>query len=71
VLALLKKHNTSSVVVTAHSLGAALALLDSVYAPLHLPAGTRGSMVGYSMPRVGNPAFADYVDAMHVPTAWL
>jgi hypothetical protein len=22
-------------------------------------------MVGYGMPRVGNPAFADYVDAMH------
>jgi hypothetical protein len=52
------------VVVTGHSLGAALALLDSVYLPLHLPAGTRVSMVAYGMPRVGNPAFADYVDAM-------
>ncbi|KAF8493037.1 lipase class 3 family protein [Russula emetica] len=65
VLALLKNHNASSVVVTGHSLGAALALLDSVYLSLHLPAGTRVSMVGYGMPRVGNPAFADYVDAMH------
>ena len=51
-------------VVTGHSLGAALALLDSVYLSLHLPAGTRLSVVGYGMPRVGNSAFADYVDAM-------
>lgn len=65
VLTLLTQHNASSVVVTGHSLGAALALLDSVYLPLHLPAGTRVTMVGYGMPRVGNPAFADYVDAMH------
>ncbi|KAH9166730.1 Alpha/Beta hydrolase protein [Lactarius sanguifluus] len=49
--------------VTGHSLGAALALLDAVYLPLHLPAGTRVRMVGYGMPRVGNAAFADYVDA--------
>lgn len=52
-------------VVTGHSLGAALALLDLVYLQLHLPSGTRVSMVGYGMPRVGNRAFADYVDAMH------
>lgn len=52
-------------VVTGHSLGAALALLDSVYLPLHLPAGTRVTVVGYGMPRAGNTAFADYVDAMH------
>lgn len=65
VLTLLTRHNTSSVVVIGHSLGAALALLDSVYLQLHLPAGTRVRMVGYGMPRVGNPTFADYVDAMH------
>ncbi len=65
MFALLKEHNATSVVVTGHSLGAALALLDSVYLPLHLPAGTRVSMVGYGMPRVGNLAFADYVDTMH------
>ena len=64
VLALLKQHNASSVVVTGHSLGAALALLDSVYLQLHLPAGMRVSMIGYGMPRVGNPAFADHVDTM-------
>jgi hypothetical protein len=64
VLTLLEQHSASSVVVTGHSLGAALALLDSVYLPLHLPEGTSVSMIGYGMPRVGNSAFADYVDVM-------
>jgi len=65
VQALLNQHNASSVVLTGHSLGAALALLDSVYLPLHLPPGTRVRTIGYGMPRVGNRAFADYVDALH------
>lgn len=61
---LLAQHGSSSpVIVTGHSLGAALALLDAVYLPLHLPAGTPVRMVGYGMPRVGNGAFVDYVDA--------
>jgi hypothetical protein len=63
VLTLLKQHSASSVVLTGHSLGATLALLDAVYLPLHLPAGTRVRMVGYGMLRVGNRAFADHVDA--------
>ncbi|KAI9440856.1 lipase [Lactarius indigo] len=53
---ILAQHGASSVTVTGHSLGAALALLDAVYLPLHLPAGTRVRMVGYGMPRVGNAA---------------
>jgi predicted lipase len=57
------QHNTSSITLTGHSLGAAIALLDAVYLPLHLPANTTVRMVGYGMPRVGNVAFADYVDA--------
>jgi hypothetical protein len=67
VQALLKRHNNnnaSSVVLTGHSLGAALALLDSVYLPPHLPPGTRVRTIGYGMPRVGNRASADYVDAL-------
>jgi len=65
VLALLDQHKASSVVVTGHSLGGALALLESVYLPLHLPTGTRVSTITYGMPRVGNAAFANYVDATH------
>jgi predicted lipase len=65
VLTLLSQHSASSVVITGHSLGAALALLDSIYLPLHVPAGTRVSAFTYGMPRVGNAAFANYVDATH------
>jgi hypothetical protein len=57
------KYGVKSVTVVGHSLGAALALLSAVYLPLHLPSGTTVKMIGYGMPRVGNQAFADYVDA--------
>jgi pimeloyl-ACP methyl ester carboxylesterase len=60
---LLAQHSDASVTVTGHSLGAAVALLDAVYLPLHLPSGTQVFIVGYGLPRVGNAAFADYVDA--------
>ncbi|KAH8104123.1 alpha/beta-hydrolase [Cristinia sonorae] len=55
-------HGTTHVTIVGHSLGAALALLDSVFLPLHLPASTTFKTVGYGMPRVGNQAFATYVD---------
>ncbi|KAF7431055.1 hypothetical protein PC9H_006773 [Pleurotus ostreatus] len=53
---------TKHVTLVGHSLGAALSLLDGIYLPLHLP-GITFSVIGYGMPRVGNKAFADYVDA--------
>jgi len=56
-------YDTTKVTVVGHSLGAAIALLDSVYLPLWLPAGTTFKTVGYGLPRVGNRAFANYVDA--------
>ncbi|THH12072.1 hypothetical protein EW145_g246 [Phellinidium pouzarii] len=59
----LAAHPDASVTTIGHSLGAALALLDAVYLPLHLPTGTSFKTVTYGMPRVGNLAFADYVDA--------
>ena len=59
----MSRHSTKSVTIVGHSLGAALALLDAVYLPLHLPAGTTFRTVGYGMPRVGNQAFANYVDS--------
>ncbi|KAH9958857.1 lipase [Russula dissimulans] len=64
VQTLLNQHNASSVVLTGHSLGATIALLDAVYLSLHLPSSTQLRVVGYGMPRVGNGAFADYVDTM-------
>jgi hypothetical protein len=57
------KYGTKHVTIVGHSLGAAISLLDSVFLPLHLPAGTTFKTVLYALPRVGNKAFADYVDA--------
>ncbi|KAH8110731.1 lipase [Phellopilus nigrolimitatus] len=59
----LAAHAGASVTTVGHSLGAALALLDAVFLPLHLPPGTALRFVGYGLPRVGNAAFADYVGA--------
>ncbi|KAG2087533.1 Alpha/Beta hydrolase protein [Suillus discolor] len=56
-------YRTTSVTMVGHSLGAAITLLDSVYLPLWLPAGTTFRTIGYGLPRVGNQAFANYVDA--------
>ncbi|KAJ6474664.1 lipase [Mycena vitilis] len=60
----LAKFSADHITIVGHSLvRGALALLDSVYLPLHLPPSVKFSTVTYGMPRVGNPAFADYVDA--------
>ena len=55
--------STSTVTVVGHSLGAAIALIDAVYLPLHLSSSITVKFIGYGLPRVGNQAFADYVDA--------
>ncbi|KAJ8486844.1 hypothetical protein ONZ51_g4580 [Trametes cubensis] len=59
------KFHANTVTTTGHSLGAAIALLDAVYLPLHIPNITV-QYVGYGLPRVGNWAFADYVDAQPI-----
>jgi len=58
----LSQSNVNQVTLVGHSLGAALALLDGVFLPLHLP-GVQFKVIGYGMPRVGNQDFANYVDA--------
>ncbi|KAF8336196.1 Alpha/Beta hydrolase protein [Amanita rubescens] len=50
----LSTYGASKVSVVGHSLGAAIALLDSVYLPLHLP-GVTFTTVGYGMPRWKDP----------------
>ncbi|THG96561.1 hypothetical protein EW026_g5293 [Hermanssonia centrifuga] len=62
VNAALSQYAANHVTIVGHSLGAAIALLDSVYLPLHI-SGVTFKTVGYGLPRVGNQAFADYVDA--------
>ncbi|KAK0501701.1 Alpha/Beta hydrolase protein [Armillaria luteobubalina] len=55
-------YSSNSVTVVGHSLGGAIALLDGVYLDLQLPSATV-TVISYGMPRVGNQAFANYVDA--------
>ncbi|KAF8799863.1 hypothetical protein BYT27DRAFT_7263486 [Phlegmacium glaucopus] len=55
-------HGATKVTIVGHALGAAIALLDGVYLPLHI-SGVSFKIIGYGMPRVGNHAFADYIDA--------
>lgn len=59
----LSKHGATTITLVGHSLGAAISLLDSVYLPLHLPSSLTFRTITYGLPRVGNRAFADYVDA--------
>jgi hypothetical protein len=59
----LSKPGASSVTVVGHSLGGALALLDGIYLRLHLPRNVSVRVITYGMPRVGNKAFANFVDS--------
>ena len=59
----LSTYGLSSVTVVGHSLGAALALLDGVFLDLQLPKDVTVEVIGYGMPRVGNQAFANFIDS--------
>lgn len=59
----LAAHPGASVTFASHSLGAALSLLDALFLRPHFPASTPFKFVGYGTPRIGNPAFANFVDA--------
>ncbi|KAK7030061.1 Alpha/beta-hydrolase [Favolaschia claudopus] len=54
----------ASVLVTGHSLGAAISLLDAIFLKQQLPSNTSVQVVGFGRPRVGNAAFATWVDGM-------
>ncbi|KAF9563620.1 alpha/beta-hydrolase [Agrocybe pediades] len=57
----LQQSGLNQVTMVGHSLGAALSLLESVYLPLFIP-DVSFRMIGYGMPRVGNQAFATFID---------
>ncbi|KZV67042.1 alpha/beta-hydrolase [Peniophora sp. CONT] len=65
VKATLAARPADSVTVVGHSLGAALALLETISLQLHLP-GVPVQHIGYGTPRVGNPDFVHWVD-LHCP----
>jgi len=63
----LKESGLKKVTIVGHSLGAALALLDGVYLSHHIEEkDVHFRVIGYGMPRVGNAAFADYVDHLQL-----
>ncbi|EJF64378.1 alpha/beta-hydrolase [Dichomitus squalens LYAD-421 SS1] len=62
----LSLHPTRNVTVVGHSLGAAIALLDAVSLPLHLPSDVYVRYIGYASPRVGNKAWANWVDSLRM-----
>ncbi|KAF7309531.1 Lipase-3 domain-containing protein [Mycena indigotica] len=54
----ISKFGAKKVTMVGHSLGGALALLDSVYLPLYI-SNVTFQTITYAMPRVGNANFAD------------
>jgi predicted lipase len=54
----------SDMLQIGHSLGGALALLDTAFMAQNLPTSMPIKMVTYGMPRVGNPAFASYISSI-------
>ncbi|KAH9479276.1 Lipase [Psilocybe cubensis] len=53
---------TNKVTVVGHSLGGALAIIGSAHIAVNIPSANVKT-VSYAAPRVGNAAFADYVNA--------
>jgi len=65
VKSLMTSKGTNNIVTIGHSLGGALAELDTVFLRLNIPSATISSMT-YGTPRVGNPAWAALVDSSNV-----
>ncbi|TFK98368.1 Alpha/Beta hydrolase protein [Pterulicium gracile] len=59
----LSQRGATKVTVVGHSLGAAIGLLNALYLKIQLGSGVNVQFKGYAMPRVGNPAFANYIDS--------
>jgi len=64
---LLNLHKTAKIVVTGHSLGGAMAVLAAL--DLKVQHGKVDYLYTYGQPRVGNQAFADYLQAQ-VPATY-
>ncbi|KAI0782829.1 alpha/beta-hydrolase [Abortiporus biennis] len=64
VQAALSSTGYKRVLVTGHSLGASIALLDATMLKMQLPSDTEIDSVVFGLPRTGNQAFADMIDSL-------
>lgn len=60
----ISQRGASKVTVVGHSLGGAIGLLSALHLKLQLPSSVNVQYRGYGIPRVGNPAFATYIDSL-------
>ncbi|KAG9096307.1 hypothetical protein FRC06_008794 [Ceratobasidium sp. 370] len=60
---IIAEKGATKVTVVGHSLGGAIASLESLYLRLNLPRSVAIKGVTYGQPRVGNPDFANWIDA--------
>ncbi|VDC03329.1 unnamed protein product [Peniophora sp. CBMAI 1063] len=65
VKSLMSANSVNSVTLVGHSLGGAIAELDTLMFKLNLPSATVKG-VTYGTPRVGNPAFANFFDSKSI-----
>jgi len=56
------KFNATNVIITGHSLGAAMGLLDTMFLASQLGPSINIRAIGFGLPRVGNKEWADFVD---------
>ncbi|KAI0777310.1 alpha/beta-hydrolase [Trametes elegans] len=60
---IISENGAKTVITVGHSLGGALAELDSLYFTMNLPSSIHIKAVTYGTPRVGNPAYATMFDS--------
>ncbi|RXW19936.1 hypothetical protein EST38_g5907 [Candolleomyces aberdarensis] len=61
----LSTHGTNQVTITGHSLGGAIAIIETVHLAVQIP-GVNLRTITYGSPRVGNQAFIDYANGRGV-----
>lgn len=64
VVSSLQSTGSTNILVTGHSLGAAIATLDSAFLSQNVPSGTTITTKVFALPRVGDQAWANYLDSL-------
>jgi len=67
VVELNKDYPSASVIVTGHSLGGAIATLALIKLEVILPSDVSFTLITFGSPKVGNAAFAEYMNHLRSP----